>query len=291
MREPRDRLDDGCVRSRPTFRPGAGSTHDHLRLDAEYLRGPGAGPRPLVVVVPICGNGAYRYASARFTEHVRREGEVRFDILHVHGDPPLIRWDHLAGASTPEAFRRPGDTMAQRVSRAVITIRRMHDWAQRRPDIDTEAVSIVGFSMGAIVATLVLGAEDRLAARAVVMGGARLARILARCDRRAGQLRATITARFGWTTAEYRQVSTAAFAHGQPGPMRGRYDPEHLLMMDAAFDDCIPRSARRSLWHTLGRPERVRFLARHRGALLASHRWRSITAAAGSFYFVREQVE
>jgi len=264
-----DRVDEHYRRSRLVFTAGDLDPDGEIGLHVDHYRGSGPTPRPLVIVVPIWGNGAYSYPSDKFSRHVRDRTAGRYDVLEVLGEPPLIRWRHLANAASPAEFRQRAEAMVERIRLASISIRRMLDWAATHPDLDAERAAIAGFSMGAIVTTIVLGNDDRFAAGAIVMGGARFHRIFAHCEGRAGVLRATVTERFGWTTAQYRQLFAEVFASGQPANFRGRYDPAKILMMDAMFDDCIPAAARDSLWRTLGNPERISFIARHRPAFLA----------------------
>lgn len=285
------RIDGDYVRTRMTFTAGPLDPDGDMALQVDHYRGSAAGPRPLVIVVPIWGNGAYRYPSAKFTQLLRAKTDGRYDILQVLGEPQLIRWQHLAAADTPDEFRRRAAAMAERVRLASIAIRRMLDWAAARDDLDADRAAVVGFSMGAVVATIVLGNDDRFAAGAVVMGGARFDRIFAHCGGRAGRVRATVSDRFGWTGEQYRAVFAEAFASGQPRNFRGRYDPHRLLMMDARFDDCVPQSARDALWEALGRPQRITFLARHRGAFLAFTPLALNYGGRSVFRFLRERLE
>jgi len=264
-----ERVDDHYVRTRLVFTADDLDPGGEIGLQVDHFRGTGPAPRPVIIVVPIWGNGAFSYPSDRFSRHIRDRTEGRYDVLEVIGEPPLIRWQHLASASSPEQFRRRAETMVERIRLASITLRRMVDWVASRKQLDADNVAIVGFSMGAIVTTMVLGNDDRFAAGAIVMGGGRFDLIFAHCDGRAGDLRETVLERFGWTTEQYRQLFAEVFEAGQPANFRGNYRPGNILMMDAMFDDCIPKESRESLWRTLGRPERISFLARHRSAFLA----------------------
>ena len=284
-------LDDDYSRQRLVFTAGALDPERNMPLQVNHYQGAAPGPRPFVIVVPIWGDGHYSYPSSKFTEHLRAKTDGRYDVLEVIGDPPLIRWDYLAAAATPDEFEQRAGDMAQRFRLASISIRRMLDWAAAREDLDAGAAGLVGFSMGAIVATIVLGTDDRFAAGAIVMGGARFDRIFANCGGRSGNVRATVRERFGWSVERYQQVFAEAFAAGQPENFRASYDPALLLMMDARFDDCIPEGARDALWRALGRPQRVTFFARHRSAFLA---FTPLTLNYGGrkvFRFLRERLE
>jgi len=266
--EPRPLADDYTV-TRLKFTPGRVPTEQAFALLTNYYRGSGGGPRPLLIVVPIWGSGEYRYPSTKFTQHVRSSSGGRFDVIEILGSPPLLPWRDLAEAPTPDAFVQRAEVAAERVRLAVITIRRMVDWAGAREQTDHDSIFITGFSMGAIVTSILLGNDQRFAGAVLAMGGSEFDRIFAHCDGRAGKLRQTILDRFGWSKQQYREVFERVFAAGQPSNFHGNYDPQRILLMDAGFDDCIPERSRESLWHALGKPERITFLASHRMAFLA----------------------
>lgn len=181
-----DRLHDGYLRTRLVFTSGLVESAQEPELRVAHYRGNASAARPFVIVVPIWGDGAYRYPSDKFTRHVRARSDGRIDVLQVLGEPPLIRWSHLADAREPAEFVRRVTEMANRIRLATIIIRRILDWAERHPELDADAAGLVGFSVGAMVSTIVLGNDDRFAAAAVVMGGAEFDHIFANCGGRAG---------------------------------------------------------------------------------------------------------
>jgi hypothetical protein len=59
------------------------------------------------------------------------------------------------------------------------------------------------------------------------------------------------------------------FAPLDPASHPGKVDPQEVLIVEAARDECIPESAREALWGSMGRPERIRLPHRHKRAFLA----------------------
>lgn len=257
-------------RERLLFHVPAAQGREPLSLTAEYYRGHGDAPRRLVIIVPVWGNGLYRWPSTMFSRYVRGVGEGRVDILEIDGTvQPLIDWDALASAATEEEFVERSERMVADIMQTVVGIRRMVDWAESRDDIDHDSVALVGFSMGSIVASMALGSDPRFNAGAVVMGAADLSTVFASCQGRVGGVRKTITERFDWSTERYRQLFARLFRVGEPMRLRGFYRPSEILMIDSMYDDCMPRETRDALWEALGHPRRLTFVANHRMAFLS----------------------
>ena len=114
------------------------------------------------------------------------------------------------------------------------------------------------------------------------MGGGRPGEILAYCDGRGRETREAVIERFGWTVDEYRERMTEIFQDLDPVKYGAMIDPERIIIVDAAQDNYIPRSAQDDLWEAMGRPQRISLRYSHRMAFLA------MTLPGGSF--VREEI-
>lgn len=243
---------------------------EDFTLSVNYYRGRASGPRRLVIVVPVWGDGMYRFPSSSFRRYMQSRSDGRFDILEIDGTgEQLIEWDSMRSAPTPQVFWERSNAMAKRIEQAVIGIRQIVDWAQAQPDIDDDAISIVGFSMGAVVSAIAMGTDNRFAAGAVVLGAGELADIFAYCKGRVGSIREAITERFGWSNSEYKRLFSEVFKHGDPSNFQGHYDPRSIIYFDAMYDDCMPIQSRDALWRQMGEPQRITFLSRHRWAFMA----------------------
>ena len=153
---------------------------------------------------------------------------------------------------------------AERYRSAVVDLRHLLDWAETQPNIDPSRIAMVGFSMSALVTATVMGNDPRVAAGVLMMGGADFADIFSTCDNAAGDVRRHVLTSFGWSLEQYHDFFATLFGPADPLLYDGRYDPSSIFMIDAAFDDCMPRSAREALWDATGRPERLTLLSRHR---------------------------
>ena len=190
-------------------------------------------------------------------------------IIEVLGQEPLFYWGEMAAAPTEEAFVELATQMTGRVLDMVIAIRQLLDWAKVQAEIDGSQIGVVGFSLAAIVAAIVLGVDDRFAAGVLMMGAAKPGEVLATCNGHPGKVRKAILDRFDWSRDRYQALFQELFTVGDPVGLTGRYRPERLLIIDSAFDNCMSRGARQALWEATGRPERIRYLGRHKSAFLA----------------------
>jgi pimeloyl-ACP methyl ester carboxylesterase len=159
--------------------------------------------------------------------------------------------------------------MIGRFVSTVIDIRRVVDWAETQTDVDPQRIALIGFSMGALVASVAMANEPRLAAGVLVMGGADPHDVLATCDHEIERGRNHIREHLDWSLDQYRHELAKALARINPARFAGMVDPRRVLIIEAAADTCVPQTARERLWQAMGRPERIAYLYDHRVAFLA----------------------
>jgi hypothetical protein len=123
--------------------------------------------------------------------------------------------------------------------------------------------------MGALVASVTIANEPRLAAGVLVMGGADPHEILAACNREIHGARERVLERLGWSLDQFRRKLGTALARINPARFAGMVDPRRGLIIEAGNDTCVPQSARERLWRAFGWPERIAYLYDHRTAFLA----------------------
>jgi dienelactone hydrolase len=248
--------------------PSSGAVrHGRPPLTARYDQGKAAGAKPLVIVLPVWGVSAY--PSSTIAASLRGEGEGAINVLQVDGPEMLFDWAALADAASEAEFHRLLAQMVERFIDTVTDVRRLVDWAQTRPEIDAERIALVGFSMSAIVASIVLANEPRIAAGVLMVGGADLHEILAACNGRIRRTRQRLLERFDWSIEDFKEELRAPLAPVNPVRFAGRVAPERLLVIEAAADSCIPKSSRERFWQALGRPERISYQYDHRTTFLA----------------------
>jgi dienelactone hydrolase len=249
----------------PLSYPSSGRNGHPLNLvEGLYFKSRDAGPKSLVVVMPIWGTSTYppHKISQGYAKHAGKDTHV----LWIYGTAPLFPWSDLASAPTEEQFETMARDSAERYRSSVVDMRRLMDWAATQPDIDASRIAFVGFSMSALVTATLLANDSRVAAAVLMMGAANYADIFATCHDRAGEVRAHVLNSFGWTLDEYREFFRELFGPADPTKYPGHYDPDKILMIDTMFDDCMPETSRAALWEVTGHPERITLLYKHRTA-------------------------
>lgn len=232
-------------------------------VDALYYRSRSPGAKKLVIVLPIWGTSSY--PPSRISRGYARRSRGEAHIIWVLGEAPLFPWSGLSSTSSEDEFIDEARASADRYRSAVLDMRALLDWAESQDDIDASRIAVVGFSMSALVTATLMGNDARVSAGVMMMGAADFASIFAACGNRAGEVRRHVLREYGWTLEQYHDFFDGLFGPGDPLRYAGRYDPDRILMIDAAFDDCMPRSSREALWDATGRPERITLLSRHRG--------------------------
>ena len=245
---------------------GAAGT-DRPPITARYDEGKAAGAKPLVIVLPVWGVSAY--PSETIAASLRKQGEGGINVLQVDGDSMLFDWAAMGDARSEAEFHRLLALMVERFVDMVIDIRRLVDWAHTRPEVDTQRIALIGFSMSAIVGSVALTNDPRIDAGVLVVGGADLHEVLASCNGRIRRTRERLLERFDWSVEDYKEQLKAPLAAINPARFAGRLDPDRVLVIEAAADSCIPASARERFWQAMGRPERVSYQYDHRMTFLA----------------------
>jgi dienelactone hydrolase len=245
---------------------GAAGT-DRPPITARYDEGKAAGAKPLVIVLPVWGVSAY--PSETIAASLRKQGEGGINVLQVDGDSMLFDWAAMGDARSEAEFHRLLALMVERFVDMVIDIRRLVDWAHTRPEVDTQRIALIGFSMSAIVGSVALTNDPRIDAGVLVVGGADLHEVLASCNGRIRRTRERLLERFDWSVEDYKEQLKAPLAAINPARFAGRLDPDRVLVIEAAADSCIPESARERFWQAMGRPERVAYQYDHRMTFLA----------------------
>jgi dienelactone hydrolase len=236
-------------------------------VTARHYRSKSKGAKPLIIILPIWG--IHTYPSNAISAGLRNHSAGALDVLQILGDKPLLDLKAIGDAKNEAGFFALLEQMIGRFVNTVIDIRRVVDWAQTQPDVDPERIALIGFSMGALVASVALANEPRLAAGVLVMGGAGLHEILAACDHEIEDARERILKQLDWSLEQFKQGLREKLAGINPARLVGMADPSRVLIIEAAKDTCVPKRARDRLWRAFGRPERIAYLYDHRIAFLA----------------------
>jgi hypothetical protein len=238
---------------------------DRNLVTALYYESKAPGKKKLVVVLPIWGT--HTYPSRKITESLLKYSKGEMNVLRILGENYLFNWDGMRAISNEQEFVAMTEEMVKRVQTHVIDIRRAIDWAERQP-ANSSHVGLIGFSLGATVAGLVAENEPRIGASVLAMGGANINEMFATCFGRAEETRKVIIERLGWTRDIFEQRLAQPLAPINPASFPGRVDPSRVIMFEAEYDTCIPKSGRDALWNAMGKPQRVIWPYNHKMAFL-----------------------
>ena len=143
------------------------------------------------------------------------------------------------------------------MKQAVLDIRRARAWLASQPDVDQDAIGIMGISLGGIVGALSAECEPRFSSAALLLAGGDVNAIAWESDI-LRPLRQKWEAQ-GGTRESLRQVLAPVDPVTYGANLRGR----RVLMLNASQDEIIPRAATESLWKSIGQPEIVWIDAGH----------------------------
>ncbi len=244
---------------------GANGQPDNL-VRALYYQSKRAGKKKVVIVLPIWGT--HTYPSRKMTRSLLKYSEGDMNVLRILDGDYLFDWDAMKSASTEQQLMAIIRQMTKRVRTHVIDIRRSIDWLEQQPDVDPDRIGLIGFSMGAVVSSLVVANEPRVAASVLAMGGAHLHEMFATCFGRAQQTRKILMSRFGWTKEIFQKKLEQPVMPINPARFAGNVDPTRVLMFEAKYDTCIPKSGRDALWEAMGEPTRVIWPYGHKMAFM-----------------------
>ncbi len=245
----------------------------HYRVRSEgnlvtglYYQSKLPGKKRLVIVLPIWGT--HTYPPRKITQSLLRYSGGQINVFRLFGKEYLLDWQSMRSAPNAQAFIALIEQTVKRVKAHVIDIRRFIDWAETQSDIDANRIGLIGFSMGATVGSLIMAHEPRIAASALVMGGAHPHEMFATCFGRAQQTRNTLMSRFGWTAEIFKKKIEKPFAPINPANYSGKANPNQIIIFEARYDTCVPKSSREAFWQAMGKPKRVSWPYDHKSAFL-----------------------
>ena len=152
---------------------------------------------------------------------------------------------------------------------SVIEIRQIIDWAATRPEIDERKIGVVGVSMGGFISAIAMGVDERIGAGVFIISGGNSARVTWESRRPAVERRCLCTVEECYQVRRevYPQYIAEVVAKGLENvspPKRCfltdplTYTPflrqRPVLMINALWDEAIPKSATLDFWNECGQP-------------------------------------
>jgi len=151
---------------------------------------------------------------------------------------------------------------------SVIDVRQVIDWAGGREEIDEEKIAVVGISFGGFISAVAMGVEERIGAGVFIVAGGNGEKI-----NQKSRL-SSIAKGYRRTEAEYQRMQNSYQQYlievvkegfeqvtpAEPGfltdPMTFAYllQQRPVLLVNARWDEVVPREATLDFWEAAGRP-------------------------------------
>ena len=205
-----------------------------VRLTADLYHPPGGAQAALASVIVLHGGGAQGKDAAgvkRYSRVLARAGflVLAMDMQHF-GERAAGLFTTFAELEKHERLYNQPSAYLAFVTQTVKDVSRAYDYLVRERGAHARRVGVVGFSRGAVLASIAAGADRRLAAAVLLHGG------------------------------HFDFYETAHLPAACPANYIGRISPRPLLMINATNDaDFLPDAAVRPLQRLAGQPVQFRW--------------------------------
>jgi dienelactone hydrolase len=237
-------------------------------IKGEYYRPNSNGLAPLVVL--IHGMGDHSVIPCRLiARDLSRVGVASFIIYLVFHSKRAIeviqsRYPNLSGEEWDECYKL-----------SVNDVRQVLDWAGTRPEINPEQIAALGISYGSFITAIAMAVDKRVNRGVLVECGGNSDKITRdslilrwrykmtpqqyQDNQKAYLQYLEAVSVLGWEKVENFKASYLTDPLTFAQDLRGR----PLMLLNASFDEMIPKSATRELWENLARPPIYWYPATH----------------------------
>ncbi|MDO8516462.1 MAG: hypothetical protein Q7S28_04370 [bacterium] len=225
---------------------------------AEYWQLKDPGQHRLLIVFPVPGSVSWPQDRIRDMviawQWPREHGFRGFHLLIMDTGAWFVDPDRFARSGSPEAFQEELRRVKEHLRGVVVHGRQFLDWAETRPEIDMRRVGVTGASIGGVVASLVMGADTRIASGLFMMAGEDFGTIMAESKEESMRMiRDDAYRKFGWSQEVFRNTVRALFCDIDPMVWARVIPPRPAHMFIAEYDTHIPAVSSWGLWEHLGR--------------------------------------
>jgi cephalosporin-C deacetylase-like acetyl esterase len=244
--------------------PTAHPTHynENNTVRGEYFQPHADGKVPLVILVHGMGDRSV-IPSKALAKSLAKQGMacfVLYLVLHSSRMPPKLKREGLRVLTPDEWFE------SYQIS--VIDVRQVIDWANTRSEVNKERVAVIGISFGGFISAIAMGIDNRIKAGVLLITAGNLEKI--------ALLSKTLARRWGYSRTEaefndrqsryarYRaEVAKKGFENVNPeergfvtDAMTFAYSlrKRPLIMINALWDEVIPKQATLDFWEACGKP-------------------------------------
>ena len=257
--------------------PSALQTHREGRSTAqgEYFRPRGVDRAPLLILLHGVGDASL-VPLRWFARSLAGKGIACF-VPHQ-----TVHSSRMAGAGWRRMPNLSDDEWFESYRASVIEVRHTLDWAGHREEIEEGRVAVLGVSFGGFISSIAMAVDERITAAVLIVSGGNSAKIVQKA--RAGVVRKgyqVSRAEYEAAQQEYAGYLAAVAERGlnDVSPLRRSYltDPmtfasylkeRPMLMINARWDEFIPREATVDFWEACGRPDITWLPGNHTGIWL-----------------------
>jgi len=230
-------------------------------VSGEYYKPQKEGKCKLVIL--LHGSGKRSVVPLKFLAKSLTKRGIACFIIYL-----AIHPNRMADESRKRYPRLSSEEWFEIYQTSVIEVRQIVDWAGTREEIDPRRMVVVGLSFGGFISAIAMGVDDRISAGVFIAMGGNTEKIHYR------GMMSSITKFYKHTKEEYQQIQELyqgyldeidekGFDNIEPPRRSFLNDPmtfAHLLhqrpvlMINAQWDELIPREAVIDFWKQSGKP-------------------------------------
>jgi hypothetical protein len=154
---------------------------------------------------------------------------------------------------------------------SVIDLRQVVDWANSRTEINDEQIAAIGISFGGFISAIAMGVDERIKAGAFIVTGGNSSKI--GWERRASDFNGAEYQNIQSSYMQYlAEIAEKGIENVTPPREDFLIDPmtfghllrqRPMLMINARWDEAIPKEATLDFWKEAGKPTIAWFPAAH----------------------------
>lgn len=239
-------------------------------LEAEYFKQKSPGKKKLIIVLPIIDSTAFvgeHYAHIMTSWN----GSTDFNVLLVKETKKIFPLDEMQKSVTDAEFLRQIAISTTNIKNYIINVKRLIDWAQDLEEIDHTRVGIIGGSIAASYASLVMATDNRITVGVFDKGGGNLHQVFADSEEpNVKKTRGIILKRFNWSKEKFEEMLEPILSEVNPTLCARYIDPSNILFIIAKNDEWLGSRSVESFWRALREPWRIDYSTSHRMAFLLS---------------------
>jgi dienelactone hydrolase len=195
-------------------------------VHGEYFVSERPGRRPTVIVLHILAGD---YTAERVTcGALASEGIHAMLIMMPYYGPRRPPGFKLRATDDPQL-------LVAALQQAVTDVRRAAEWLGTRPEVDPDAIGLLGISLGGFVAATTAGVDGHFPRVVIVLAGGDLVKVLDNRSRETRQMRET-AARKGFDTDRLRELLQPI----EPLTFASRLKGSQVLMLNGRQDEVVP---------------------------------------------------